>query len=188
MWLAGGLLVTWTVNENSRSVDLLLAQAAASGQMQVNDPGPGASRRLLHYAVDELCRSELRRWEFAQLGLGGFFVLFMLFGTREGKFALVLSGLLLVAVLAQCLFLFPEVLSLGRLSDLLPDAAGAGYRARLLVMEGAYLGVEITKWVIGAVLAGILISRGRGRSSHPSEGVWNQFHVVDKANHGHIDR
>lgn len=187
MWLAGGLLFTWLVNENSYTVDRLLVQADPAATLRIKVLGASETGMLLRYEAAELTRHETYLWQFAQLALGAFFLFFLLFGTGEGKFSLTLALVLLLCTLVQTFIIGPEVVSLGKVIDFLPLAAAAGYRAKLLVMESAYFGVEIAKWVVIVVLAGILIGRGRGRSSR-SDKTWNKFNVVDKADHGHVDR
>lgn len=183
MWLAGGLLITWLVNENSHAVDRLLLQADPAATLRIKVLGPTETGMLLRYEAAELTRHELELWEIAQLGLAAFFFLFLLFGTSEGKFSLALSLTLLLAVAVQRFIISPELVSLGKLTDFLPAAAGSGYRAKLLVMQGSYFGVEVGKWIMIMVLATILIGRGRRLNA-----TRNQFNVVDKADHGHVDR
>ena len=187
MWLAGGMLLTWLVNDNLRAADRL-AQADTATAVEFQQPAAAGIARLLRYEAAELARRDLRLWEYAQLALGGFFLFFMLFGTLEGKFTLALSLAPVLCVLAQTFLLYPQLAALGRLTDSLPDGAGSADRARLLVMESAYFGVEVAKGTLLAGLAGVLILRGRGRSHAPSDSIWNQFHVVDKPDHGHVDR
>ena len=141
---------------------------------------------LLRYETAELTRSELNLWQGAQIAFGVFFLFFLLFGTSESKSSLTLALLLILCVGIQRFAIWPEVVSLGRLTDFLPAESGSGYRNRLLVMESAFFAVEAGKWVIMAVLGAMLISRGRrgGRSN----GSWNQFNVIDKADNRHINR
>jgi hypothetical protein len=186
MWLAGGLLITWLVNINGRAVDHLLVEADPAATLRIKVLGPTETAMLLRYEAAELTRHQLELWELTQLCLGTFFLFFLLFGTSEGKFSLALALLLLVCVLVQRFIVSPEIVSLGKATDFLSPAAGEGYRAKLLVMEGAYFGIEIGKWVLMVVLAGILIGRGRARGR--SNRSWNKFNVVDEADHGHVDR
>jgi len=188
MWLAGGFLITWLVSENSRTVDRQLAQVDPAATLRIKVLGPSETGMLLHYQAAELTRHELDILGIAQLAFGAFFLFFLLFGTSEGKFSLALALVLLACVAVQRFVIWPEIVSLGKLTDFLPTAAESGYRAKLLVMEGAYFGVEIGKWVVIVVLAGILISRGRGRGRSRSSNVWNKFNVVNKTDDGHVDR
>jgi hypothetical protein len=185
MWLAGGLLFTWLVNENAYTVDRLLVQADPAATLRIKVLGASETGLLLRYEASELTRHEMQLWQLAQIALGGFFLLFLLFGTSEGKFSLMLALVLLICVLVQTLLIAPEIASLGKVTDFLPPTAGSGYRSRLLVMQSAYFAVEIGKWVVMVVLGAILVGRGRGSRSEKS---WDKFNVVNKANHGHVDR
>ena len=186
MWLAGGLVITWLVNENSRLVDRLLLQGDPAATLRIKVLGPSETTALLRYEAAELTRHELQLWDSAQIGFGAFFLFFLLFGTSEGKFALALSLVLFLCTLVQRFILWPEMVGLGKVTDFLPPSAGQGYRVRFMVMESAYFGVEIGKWVVIAALAAILIGRGRARRS--SDRSWNKFNVIDKTDNSHIDR
>ena len=188
MWLAGGLLVTWLVSENARTVDRLLAEPDPAATLRIKLLGPTEAGMLLRYEAAELTRHELSRWQFAQIGFGAFFFSFLLFGTSEGKFSLTLSLVLVLCVAVQRFVIWPELVGLSRLTDFLPANAGGGYRTKLLVIQGAFIGVEIGKWVVMSVLAAMLISHGRGRSRGRSGGSWNKFNVVNKTDNSHIDR
>lgn len=184
MWLAGGLVASWLVSENSRAVDRLLVQADPAATLRIKVLGAAETTLLLRYETAELTRHELQLWSAAQIGLGAFFLFFLLFGTSEGKVSLALSLVLLVCTLVQRFLVVPEIVTFGKLIDFLPAGVESGYRAKSLVMEATYFGIEVGKWIVIGVLTAILIGRGRGRSNR----VWNQFNVVDKADHRHVDR
>lgn len=186
MWLAGGLLITWQVNENSRAVDRLLAQADPAATLRIKVLGPSETTMLLRYQVAELTRHQLALWETAEIGMGTFFLFFLLFGTSEGKFVLALALALLLAAMAQRFILLPEMVSLGKVTDFVPFTSGQGYRAKLLMVEAAYFGVELGKWVVMGILAAVLIGRGRRRPR--SDSSWNKFNLVNKTDDSHIDR
>jgi hypothetical protein len=186
MWLAGGLLVTWLVNENSRAADRLLLDSDPAATLRIKVLGPVETLMLLRYETAELTRSELDLWQAVQIAFGVFFLFFLLFGTGESKFSLTLALVLILCVAIQRFAIWPEVVSLGRLTDFLPAGSGSGDRSKLLVMEGAFFAVEVGKWVLMAVLGATLISRGRKRRR--SGGAWNEFNVIDKADNSHIDR
>ena len=185
MWLAGGLVVTWLVNENSHAVDRLLATADPAATVRIKVLGPAETTTLLRYEAADLSRHEMGLWQAAQLLLGFFFLFFLLFGTGEGKSSLALAAILILLVLAQRFLIWPEVVSLGKLTDFLEPGPGSDYRTRLLVMESSFFGVEIAKWVVIVVLAAILIGRGRGRRGSHRSG--DKFNVVNKTNDRHVD-
>jgi hypothetical protein len=186
MWLAGALLMTWLSHENTRGAERLLVQADPAATLRMKVLGFSETSKLMRYEAAELTRNEVEVWEDVQLILGAFFFLFLLFGTAEGKFPLAVGLVLLLCVIGQRFFVSPVIASYGRVTDFADAAASSGYRAKLLVMQGGYLAIEITKSVGMVVLASLLIARGRKRRS--SNNSWNKFNVVDKTDNSHVDR
>jgi len=90
---------------------------------------------------------------------GACFFLFLLLGTKEGKFALGLVLLMLVGQAVPLLILGAE-------------------------LQPGYLPWESAKWGAGLLLAIQLIRRRRGRSGDTRE----DFDMVDKSDHRHINR
>jgi hypothetical protein len=186
MWLAGGFLTAWLAFENSRTVDRLMSRADPAAMLRIKVLGTSETSVLLRYEAAEQNRRMFELWEIAQLALGSFLFFFLLFGTNEGKGSLVVALIMLAVVIAQRFYLTPELTSNGRVVDFTPDNVYSSFRARAVVLQGGYMGAEIGKWVLGILLTVILLARGRGQTR--SKGVWNQFNVIDKADHSHIDR
>ena len=157
--------MTWLVRENLSAADRTLAQAEPAAILRIRVLGKDQARLLFQYQAAEMNRSCLEMWEIAQMMLGAIFFFFLLFGTSEGKVALALALLLLVLVLTQRFFLTPELDALGKQLDFGSPALLHRERTRYQVADAAYLGVEIGKWAMQLVLAGLLISRGRSRSA-----------------------
>jgi len=109
------------------------------------------------------------------------FLMFLLFGTREGKTQLGFAVLLFLVCVFQRFLLTPEVTALGRITDF---ASAAGYHARLRVIHAAYWGFEFGKWGLQALLAAMLVFAGRRPSGHSGQ----KLDLVDKADHRHIYR
>lgn len=185
MWLAGGFLMTWIASENNRAVNHLLVQADPAATLRIKVFGSSEIALLMKYEAAELSRSEMEVWEDSQLILGTFFFMFLLFGTGEGKLALSLALVLLLGVITQRFFISPEIVAYGRLTDFAAANATSGYRAKLLVLQGAYLAIEIGKWVGMIALCAILVSQGRSRK--PLTNAWSKLNVVDKSDHRHVD-
>jgi hypothetical protein len=181
MWLAGSFLMVWSTSESTQSVDLLMSNHSAASAPRFKIIGAAESRSLLRYAGEERNRRQLKHWEDIQLIYGAGFFLFLLFGTAEGRFPLGLALAMLCIVLLQHFVFTPELIALGRLADFLPDAAEA--HKRLGVVQNATLGVEIFKWVVGAVLAVALISNQPRRPRDPRE----QVSLINKPNYRHVD-
>jgi hypothetical protein len=81
------------------------------------------------------------------------------------------------------LLLTPAIISQGRLIDFVPPGIHSLERNRFQVMHAAYSSLEVSKWVLGLLLAGkLLVTRRR------SHAAGDKLHMVDKADHRHVDR
>jgi hypothetical protein len=183
-WLAGSLFMAMVATQNFRSIDRLLASPVPAAKIHIQVLGHEGARALLRHQVSEQNRWYFGVWDTMQLALGGFFFLYLLFATREGKAALGLALLMLLIVVAQRLFLTPEITSVGRLLDFTPPDTESPERARFWMLHGAYSGVEVVKWIAGFVLAAKLVLRRRRRSGDAGQ----QFDLVDKPDHRHVNR
>src|SRR5947207_14334888 len=101
LWLGGGLLMAWFGAASFRTVDHMLSNPNPLLSVQMRTLGPGGARLLLRYQVAEQNRRLFATWETAQIILGILFFSFLLFGSDEGKFSLVLLLLMLVATVVQ---------------------------------------------------------------------------------------
>jgi hypothetical protein len=182
LWMGAGLWIAWTTVESLHSVDRLLARPDAVARIEVKELGPAHARLLLDYEAAEMTRSQLETWEIAQILLGGFFFLFLLFGTSERKLSLLLALLMILAVMIERFLITPELVSLGRANDFVA-AIGAADRTRIVMLRSVYLMVEVFKWGCGAVLAAKLVLHRRTRSGDIREKVYG----VDKSDHGHVN-
>lgn len=133
IWLGAAILMAWVATENFRSVDRLLAKPSPAALLSLKTLGPAGARMLLRYQASEQNRWLFEAWGTVQLIGGSGFFLFLLFGTREGKYPLILVLVMLAVVLLQLFLLTPAMISLGRLVDFLPpvnprgSAPGFGY-------------------------------------------------------------
>jgi hypothetical protein len=187
-WLGGSLFMAWMAIDSFRSVDRMLTASGPVAAIQINALGPGVARALLRYQAAEQNRSFFAAWELLQLILGiGFFSL-MLFGSNEGKVSLLVLLLMLLIVVAQRLFMTPELTSLSRIFDFAPDFGPASTpsieRNRFWMVHSIYTGSEILKWGLGLVLGARLILHRERRSIDAG----HEFDVIDKANHRHVNR
>jgi hypothetical protein len=175
--------MTWVAAESFGSVDRLLARPHAVATVEFKDLGRAEARLLLRYQVAEQNRWYFENWEVAQIVMGALFFFFVLFATRENKFALLLILLMIAGVLVERFMLTPAMISLGRMIDFIPPDTPSGERTQFWVLHSWYWGVELVKWLLGLGLAARLMSRRNGRSADARQ----QFNVVDKANHRHVD-
>jgi len=183
IWLGAAILMAWVATENFRSVDRLLAKPSPAALLSIKTLGPAGARMLFRYQVSEYNRRLFEEWGTVQLIGGAGFFLFLLFGTREGKFPLILVLVMWAVVLLQLFLLTPAMISLGRLVDFLPPDLPSGERNRFWVLHSGYAITEAFKWAV-ALLLGARLMRRRGRSGDARENL----DVVDKANHRHVNR
>jgi hypothetical protein len=185
IWLSGSFVIAWVVIRSRNSADRLFDEDPAV-MVLLKTIGPTAGRALLRHQVSEQNRELVESWEYVQIFLGLFFFFFLLLGTREGKFALALSLLMLLLVLAQRLLFTPELIYLGRPLDFAIQDSASADRARFTLVQSVYIAVELAKWTAGVVLAAMLILR---MSRRPSSGYARQeINMVDEPDHRHVDR
>ena len=177
--------MAWVTSENSRGVERLLDEPNPAAHMQFKTLGPAATRVLLRYQVSEQNRFLFETWDTTQMILGCFFFFFLLFGTREDKFALFMALLMLVAVLFQRFLITPEINSLGRNLDFVPPEVYFPGRPKLAVAQTAYFGLDLCKGLLALVLASRWVLGRRGRSAG---NVREELDLVNKANYRHVDR
>ncbi len=184
LWLGGGLLMAWIAIESFRSVDQLLAAPSPVVAIQIKALGPGGAHALLRYQAAEQNRQYFEAWELVQLILGAGFLSFLLFGSNEGKFSMLLLLLMFLITVAQRFLMTPELSALGRTFDFIPADLPSVERNKFWMLHGVYTGSEIVKWGLGVLLGVLLIFHRQSRS--PDAG--HEFDVVNKANHRHINR
>lgn len=175
--------MAWVAAQSLSSVDRLLARPHPVASEVFKTLGRADARLLLLYQVAEQNRRSFETWEAAQIITGVVFFLFLLLATREKKFALGMVLLMIAVVLVQRFLLTPEMISLGRVTDFVPPDAHSPERTRLGVLDSGYWVLELVKLVVGLVLAARLISRRNRRSADARQ----EFNVVDKANHRHVN-
>jgi hypothetical protein len=171
LWLGGGLFMEWVSRVNLLAVDRLLAEPSPGASLRIKTLGKDQAYLLLRYQANERNRYDYEIWEIVQVVLSTFFFFFLLFATTEGKFSLSLALLLMVFVVGQRFILTPEIRAVGRLLDFGSPVQLAGDSAKFHVMHYTYTAIEVCKWLIQLLLAGILIGRGRLRSSETRQPV-----------------
>ena len=183
IWLGCELLVGWVAMANSRSANRALAGAHTTAAAQLRQLGPGLGPAL-RYQAEEQTRGVLEDWGTAQIALGGFLLLFLLFATETRQDALALALFMLALSAGEWVFLTPEIVALGRRLDFAAAGAEIPEQIKLATFGNIYLGIETLKWAAGLWLAGRLMLRTRARSGY----VRGQVDMVDKANDGHVNR
>jgi hypothetical protein len=181
VWLGGGILMAWYGARSFRTVETIIADSNPGFVMQTKPLGPAVTRMVLRYVVAEQNRWLFRNWENLQICMALLFFCYLLFGTLEGKFSLGVMLAMLVLTLIQRLLISPELGISARTIEYIPGDLAAQERARFWLLHNAYLTVEALKFGLGLILGIIVMSRKR--SGDPM----NQFNMIDKANHRHVN-
>jgi hypothetical protein len=182
IWIGAGLLMAWARWTNTSSVDRLLSRPAASLVVQLKALDRQEATLVLRHLTAEQNRFWLENWGALELLVGALFFFFLLFGTRQGKAGLALALLMLLIVAGQRLVLTPEIVGRGRVLDF-AVAVSRRDKVPLDVLGYAYVLADLVKYGIGLILAGVLIWP-HGRSLDTGQ----QLHMVDKTDHGHVNR
>ncbi len=185
LWLAGGLFMAFLARQNLETADRLIANGDTAVLLHSGGAGIQAMRGLLRYHALEQTRAARESWETTEIVLGCFFFFFLLFGTREDKFTLLIPLVMVLVTLVERLVLTPETISRGRALDFIPAGAQAADRVKLLMLEKAHMACELGKGVLAVILAARLILGGRRRRS--ASDVRQELDLIDKANYRHIN-
>ena len=171
----------WYGARSFGTVDQIMNDSNPAFVMQTKSLGPAATRLILRYEIAEQNRWLTQSWEMMQILLGCLFFGYLLFGTLEGKFSLILMLIMVALTVIQRLLLSPELGILGRSLDYIPTDAANQERAKFWLLHNSYLGLEAVKFGLGLILGAMAMSRNR------SVDPLNQFNMIDKANHRHVN-
>jgi hypothetical protein len=181
VWLGGGILMAWYGARSFSTVETIMNQSNPGFVVQTKPLGPAATRTVLRYIVAEQNRWLFRNWEYMQIALASLFFCYLLFGTTEGKFSLGVMLAMLALTVMQRFLIAPDLGITGRTLDFAPADLAVQEHARFWLVHNAYLAVEALKFGLGLIL-GIIVMSSR-RSADPL----NQFNMIDKANHRHVN-
>jgi hypothetical protein len=181
VWLGGGILMAWYGARSFGTVETIMAQSNPAFAAQTKPLGPAATRMVLRYAVAEQNRWLFRSWEIMQIGLALLLFCYLLFGTTEGKYSLGVMLILLALAVFQRLAVSPELGLAGRTMEYMPGDLAPQEHARFWVLHNAYLALEAMKVGLGVILAAIVMRR------KVSGDPLNQFNMIDKGNHRHVN-
>ena len=182
VWIGGSFFMTVVATQNLRLVDRQLATPGASGKA-LEALGPQTGRRVLRHYASELNRSYFVAWEWAQVGIGGLFLITLLAGGRETPFTLGAAAAMLSIVLLFRFVLTPQITELGRMLDFQPPNSISPERSRFWSFHNAYTSLELVKWALGlGLMLKFAIARRR------SADVADDIDAIEKAHYRHVDR
>jgi hypothetical protein len=153
-WIAGSLFMILVATQNFRSVDRLLASPAGA-TAQIEKIGREEARVFLRYQVSEQNRWYFETWEKIQLALG---LTLLAVTFRQDRISLALAVAMFTLLLAQRLWITPEIVRIGRLIDFAPQTPE---RQTFWMFHNAYSGIELAKLALGFFLSTRLIFRSK---------------------------
>jgi hypothetical protein len=181
LWLGGDILMSWYGIRSFGTVENIMNQSNPGFVVQTKPLGPAVTRTVLRYVVAEQNRWLFRQWENLQIGMAALFFGYLLFGTMEGKFSLSVMLAMLGLTLIQRLVISPELGITGSALEFMSGVPAGPERAKFWLLHNAYLALEALKFGLGLVLGLIVMTRTR------SVDPLNQFNMIDKANHRHVN-
>jgi hypothetical protein len=181
LWLGGSLVMAWFGARSFQTPERLLNESNPGFILQTRPMGHAATRAVLRHAVADQNRWLFQSWELMQIGIGVLLFTYLLFGTMEGKFTLLLSLLMLILVAVQRIAISPTLGSLGNTLDYMSADTVVSERAKFWMLHSAYIGVELGKLGLGLIVCALVLRRSR------SVDPLNQFDMIDKANHRHVN-
>jgi hypothetical protein len=159
VWFGGTVVVAVEASYSHRAAERILVEPAVGALQHIHAMGREGAREFVRYAAAEQIRWLRETWDSVQVVLGAVLFFLLLFGSSEGKFGLMMAFGMLGLAIFDRFVLTPEIAALGRLSDFIPPGSDSGDRARALMLEGGYVGLEVVKWVLGLGLAASLVLR-----------------------------
>ena len=181
--MGAGLWMLWVAADNVAAADHLLYAPSSNAAAYLKTFGRAQLSPLTRYLAAEQNRSLLETWGMAQIVLGSGLFLFLLFGTRLGKFPLAIALLMLLIVIGERVGITPGMDMVAQHTDFNPDPSHRAVMARDALNFG-YKMAEWSKFAFGAVLSVFLVWQESRRSVNPRK----QVDLIDKADYRHINR
>ena len=180
LWLGGGIVMAYFGARSFGTPDRVINGSNPGFVMQTKPLG-NATRAVLKHQVAEMNRWLFQSWENIQIGIGVFFFCYLLFGTMEGKITLGLALLMLILTAVQRIGMSPALSVMGGTLDYLPQETIASEKAKFWLLHSAYIGVELVKLGLGAIVCAIVLTKSRAVDP------LNQFNMVDSSKHRHVN-
>lgn len=145
LWLGASLFMTFVAVMNFRMVSETLANPQPELAAYLKVLGPERLRMLFRHEAAEVNRALFQQWGFAQIGFAVLNFGLLLFATKEGKYILAGSLVLLLVVCIQQFAITPGIIGYGRGLDFLPPDAELVLRKRVATLHSAYSTMEVIK-------------------------------------------
>lgn len=186
IWLGAGLLMTWVATDNFDSVDRAMKPATKVAEQAVNDIGVERARAFLRYHSSEQNRQYFRTWGAAQLFLGVFLLVVVIFATNANKLMTGLAGGLLAISALQYFLVTPRIIDLGRALDFANVDEMRDERRGFWNYHRAFSYMELAKFGIILFVAGrLVVSSGERRKRRRRS---YELDMIDDAEDSHVNR
>jgi len=164
---------------NFAGVDRLLEAPGPSASQHIKVLGTDSARMLLRHQVAELNRFFFENWEIVQLMLGIGLLVTLLFATNGEKLYMLLCAFLLLLVIVEHFLVTPQIVSLGRSIDFIPEQTPSVARIKFWRFHNAYSALEVFKLLtLGGVTLRLLTVSRRPRSRK------KKVDLIDDADNG----
>lgn len=163
---------------NFKTVDHLLAAPQPEVAAYIKTIGADRVRSLFRHEAAEFNRALFEAWGVVQLGISMLVFGILLFGTKEGKFVLSVSLLLVLITGGMHLLVTPNIVAYGRGLDFMTSDREIGIRERLRVFHNTYTSLEGVKLLgIGIILVMFL----RETRRRPGRGPLTEIEEMEAA-------
>jgi len=150
---------------NLQGVDRLLEAPDPSASQFIKALGADSARMLLRHQVAELNRFYFENWELVQICLGIGLTVTMLFATNGEKIYMGLCGFVLLLVIVEHFLVTPQIVSMGRAIDFVPEGAPSVERIKFWRFHNAYSTLEVLKMLtLAGMSLRLMVIQRRNRS------------------------
>lgn len=167
-WMAGSLLMVFLAARNFHLADDVLKSPPPSIAAMIRTLGANQARLFLRHLVGNENRFYFSGWEQAQLALGAALTIVLLLLARNRLLAGFSAAMLILVVFGHYK-ITPELDWLSGVIEFQPVTADSTQRDQFWKLHTMYGVMEITKLLLGVVIAGFLFTFSRRRRNTKME-------------------
>ncbi len=177
-WIGASLLMASVAAYNFRVVNEMFVTPQPELLGYIKTIGPEKLRLLFRHEAAEFNRALFEAWGFVQIAVSLLVFGILLFGTKEGKFILGVSLLMVLLVTGMHLLVTPSIVGYGRNLDFAPADKEYAMRQRVNAFHNAYTTLEGVK-LVGAVVLLVIFFREVKR--RPGRGPNDEYEELEAA-------
>ena len=177
-WIGASLFMASVAAFNFKSVNDLFITPQPELVGYIKAIGPEKLRMLFRHEAAEFNRALFEGWGLVQIGISLLVFGLLLFGTKEGKFILSVSLLMVLLVTGMHLLVTPSIVGYGRSLDFASPDKEFSMRQRVGAFHNAYTALESVKLLGGVILLVIFFREVRRR---PGRDPMDDYEEVEAA-------